>query len=430
MEKLKSKLYKVLCWSEKYFKTDMVYLARGGSWLTVGDAFYFATIFLLAITFANLLPKEVYGTYKYILSFSGIFGIATLPGITTAVTQAVARHYEGVLIPTIKTRIRWGFLAALASMGTAYYYYLNNDFTLTVSFLLIAIFLPFMDSFMTYDSFLQGRKLFKASSIYGVASQIAAVTLMVLTLLLTKNLFIILLVYFASWTLIRFICLQMTLKKFKPNKEYDPEIISYGKHLSIIGIIGNIIDSLDNIIIFHFIGAAGVAVYSLALLPVAYIQGLTKKLDILATPKLTQRPLHEIQPLLWKRMKFLFLLGLVISFVYIIIAHPVFKIFFPKYLDSVFLSQVFSLSIALSLGQSILRSALNSRLTITPKKFLYLFNISSAIFLIFMIFFIKPFGIMGIILARILSLASVTAVGLFIWKKISKLEDHQIVHTT
>lgn len=285
MQKAKDKFYRLLRWSEKYLKTDMVYMAKGGSWLAAGDAISFVTIFLSAIAFANLLPKETYGIYKYILSLAGLFTLATLGGLTTVVTQAVARGYEGVLSPTIKVRMRWGLLGALASVATAGYYYLNNDVTLTFSFLLIAAFLPFMDSFMTYDSFLQGKKLFKTSSIYGTVSQICAVALMISTLFLTKNLFIILLVYFSSWTLIRFICLQLTLKKFKPNKEYDQEIIPYGKHLSAISIIGNIIDSLDNVIIFHFLGAIQVAVYSFSLLPVTYSPGTDKKIGYFGRAK-------------------------------------------------------------------------------------------------------------------------------------------------
>ncbi len=426
MKNIKIKIYNLLRWSEKYVKTDMFYLIKGGSWLTVGDAFSFATIFLLAIAFANLLPKEGYGTYKYVLSLAGLFSIATLSGMTEAVTQAVARGYEGVFITTIKTRIRWGFLASLASLGAAGYYYLNHDNTFVLSFLLIAAFLPFMNSFMTYDSFLQGKKLFKTSSIYGTASQIAAAAFMILTLLLTKNLFIILFVYFSSWTLIRFICLQLTLKKFKQNKKHDPETISYGKHLSVISIIGNAVESLDNIIIFHFLGAVQVAVYSFALLPVNYFQGLTKKIDVLAIPKFAQRPLQEIRLLFWKRMKFLFILGSIISLIYIVAAPFIFKIFFPKYADSVFFSQIFSLSITLMLGQSILRSVINSKLTLIPKKMLHMLNISTFIFIVSMFFLIQPLGIMGVILARIISYISAIGIELVIWNKISKSKDHQM----
>jgi len=422
----KAKLYNLLRRSEKYTKTDMLYLAKGGSWLTGGEILNSATIFLLAIAFANLLPQETYGAYKYVLSLAGLFGIATLRGMSGAITQAAARNYEGVLVPAIKTRIRWGMFAALASIGTAGYYYLNGDNTLALSFLLIAAFLPLMESFMTYDSFLQGKKLFGVSVVYGAISQIAAVALMIATLFLTKNLLVILFVYFASWTIIRFVCLRLTLRKFKPNKEYDPKVISYGKHSSVVNITASIIGSLDSIIIFHFLGAAELAIYSFALLPVIQLRAFSNRFSTLAMPKLAQRPLIQIKTVLWKRMGFLFLLGLGASLAYIIIAPPIFKIFFPKYLDSIFLSQVFSFSLALTLGQSIFGATISSRLTMIPKKFLYLSNIPSIVLTFSMFLLIQPFGSLGIIFARMISLVSITGVSFIIWRKISNLEDHKI----
>ena len=80
-----------LLWSEKYIKTDMVYLARSGFWLLFGQGTTLLSVLALSIVFANFLPKETYGTYKYILSLTGIFSIFTLPGMTTALIRATAR---------------------------------------------------------------------------------------------------------------------------------------------------------------------------------------------------------------------------------------------------------------------------------------------------------------------------------------------------
>ena len=72
IKKIKEKIYNLLRWSEKYTKTDMVYLAHGGFWLSFGQIISSLSSFLLAIAFANLLPKETYGNYKYILSIASI----------------------------------------------------------------------------------------------------------------------------------------------------------------------------------------------------------------------------------------------------------------------------------------------------------------------------------------------------------------------
>ena len=164
--------------------------------------------FLLAIAFANLLPRETFGVYKYILSVCGILAIPTLGGINTAVTQAVARGYEGSLIPALKTKIKWGLLGGLASLILAGYYYFQGNIILTISFLVAAIFLPLMDPFGIYDSLLQGRKLFNISSKYLIISQIISVIALIITIFLTKNIFLVLLAYFLSWNTSPFYLLE------------------------------------------------------------------------------------------------------------------------------------------------------------------------------------------------------------------------------
>ena len=110
MQKLKSKAHNILRWSEKYTKTDMVYLAKGGSWFALGTALSWLISFGTALAFANLIPKETFGAYQYVLSIVGIFGIMTLTGMNTAISRAAARGKDGSLFEALKEKIRWGLL--------------------------------------------------------------------------------------------------------------------------------------------------------------------------------------------------------------------------------------------------------------------------------------------------------------------------------
>ncbi len=411
----------MLRWSEKYAKTDMVYLAHGGFWLTLGQIISSASSFLLAIAFANLLPKEIYGTYKYILSVCSILTIPTLSGMNTAIVQAVARGYEGSFIQTLKIKIRWGMLGGLASFILAGYYYFQGNTTLTISFLVSTVFLPFMDSFAIYDSLLQGRKLFGISTKYGIFSQIIAIASLVATLFLTKNLFLILLAYFIPWTLVRFIFFKLTLKKFPPNPQQDPKTISYGKHLSLIGIIGTVAAYLDRILIFHYLGAAEVAIYLIAIAPIEQIKGLFKNIPTLVLPKLAQRSFEEINSVLYRRLLQLFLIGGGIALIYILIAPYFFKIFFPKYISSINFSQLYALAIILLSPISFLSGIGQAKLTLMPKSYLYQANLSSQILLIIMLLFLTPaFGIIGVVGSRLTYLAFTIIINLFFFRKIIK----------
>jgi O-antigen/teichoic acid export membrane protein len=397
--KLKTKIYNLLRWSERYFKTDMVYLARGGFWLNLGQAISSLSSFLLAIAFANLLPKEIYGNYRYVLSVAGILAIPTLSGMGTAVAQAVARGYEGSLIPALKTKIRWGLLGGLASLILAGYYFYQGNTTLTISFLISAVFLPFMDSFGIYDSLLQGRKLFDISTKYFIISQIIAIASLIAVLFFTKNLFLILLTYFASWTLMRFIFFKTTLKKFSLNQNQDPQTISYGKHLSLMGVIGTIASYLDRLLIFHYLGAAEVAIYSIAIAPPEQIKGFLGLLDTLVFPKFSEKNINEIKSGIRDKFIKLVFLGILIIGGYILIAPFLYKIFFPKYSESVFYSQLFALSM-LNLPFFLFGSILKAKAKIKEQ---YIANfIMPFLQIVLMTVFIIWQGILGLIIARII----------------------------
>ena len=113
MDSIKTKLLSILKKSEKYTKTDMTYMAKGGFWLTFAQVISSISSLLLTLAFASMVTKEVYGTYKYIFSLFALLSIPTLSGMGTAITQSVARGFEGSVIPAFKEKIKWGALGVL-----------------------------------------------------------------------------------------------------------------------------------------------------------------------------------------------------------------------------------------------------------------------------------------------------------------------------
>ena len=412
---LKQKIYNLLRWSQKYTQTDMVYLAKGGFWLTLEQIISIVSGFLLAIAFANLLPKETYGTYRYVLSLASILAIPTLSGMNTAIVRAVARGYEGSFIPALKTKLRWGILTTLASLGLAGYYFFHENITLTFCFLIVAAFLPSMRSFTLYSSFWQGRKRFDIKTKYGFISQIVAVSTLVIALFLTKNLFLILSVYFISHTLLYFIFLQITIKKSNLNQKHDPQTISYGKHLSLMGIIGIVTNQLDKLLLWHFLGAAPVAIYSFAVLPPAKIKATLQTIGGLALPKFSQRSKQELKTTLPKKIFKLFLLIIPIIVLYIIFAPFIYKIIFPQYLDSVIYSQVFVFFLIVTIPTTLLSTSFLAQM---KKKELYIYQTVSPIIQIILLLTLVPlYGIWGAIFALLITRFSNLGLLLFLFKR-------------
>jgi len=344
VDKLRNKTYDLLRWSEKYTKTDMLYLAKGGSWLSLGQIISSLSSFLLVIAFANLIPKETFGTYKYILSLTGILLIPSLPGMNTAISIASARNLDGTLLLALKTKIRWGLLSSLASLLLSGYYFLNGNMGLMISFLIASVFLPFIDAFGIYGPFLNGKKKFQISTRYGAITQIISTGFLIAVIFLTDNLFLIVLSYFLSWTLLRYIFFKITVKKFVTSKDEDVGAIPYGKHLSLMKVVNIVASYIDRLFVFHFLGAVPLAVYSFAIAMPEQMKGLLGLLDTLAFPKFVKRNIREIKDSFKKKALRLFLLGAISIGAYILIAPFIFKTFFPKYQEAVFFSQLFSLS--------------------------------------------------------------------------------------
>ena len=75
---LQRRIYSLLRRSERFTRTDMVYLAKNGSWMV--GAHVVSTVLGLGLTiaFANLVTPEVYGQYKYVISVAAIIGALVL----------------------------------------------------------------------------------------------------------------------------------------------------------------------------------------------------------------------------------------------------------------------------------------------------------------------------------------------------------------
>ena len=378
----------------------MVYLAENGFWLTLGQIFYSSSALLLSIAFAYFLTPETYGIYKYILAFCGVLAISNLPGMETAIVRAVAKGNDGAVMPAIKTKIKWGLIGGGLSLLTGSYYLYSGNEILGYSFIIASVFLPVMDSFLPYSSILQGKKDFKTSTAYLISSQIFASVAILAAIFFTKDLYILIFVYFASWTLARSVAFQRALKKYPLNQVPDPEMITYGKHLSLSYTLPAIAGYFDRLILFQFMGPAEVAIYSIAVAPVEQIKGLFKNIYTLALPKFSEKNKESIGKSIRQKMPKLILALIAIIIAYAAAAPFLFHLLFPKYPQSIFLSQIYAIvlvTIAVLLPYTSLEA------TASTKKIHY-FNVSTSILQILLLLALIPvFGILGAIIAKIVS---------------------------
>lgn len=411
--KLREKIKNIFNRISDLLGTNVAYVLKGGSALTLNNFFSVAANFALAFFFARLLPKEVYGTYSYILAWISVLGIFALPGMDTAIIQSVSRGFESSLVLGLKKKIRYGVWGTLAALIIGGYYLYNGNQTLAIVFFISAAFIPFLSSFQIYNAYLLGKKEFKTSAIYGIIGQIFIALILITAIYLTHNIIYIISAYIFATILPNILFFVKTkIKAVKTAAQQDAGITTYAKHLSLINVISIVTPYIDQFLAFNFLGPANLAIYAFATAPPEQIKGFFKVFSDLSLPKFSERSEEELKKTMTRKIIIWSVFVALIVGIYIILAPLLYKIIFPRYIDAVFLSQIFALSL-LNAPPTFIISALSAHKKV---KKLYLFNIVSPIFQILAMAVLTPlYGLMGLVVARIIgrTFNSLLALGIY-----------------
>src|SRR5689334_3630453 len=126
----KQQLYSFLRWTERYTKTDMVYMASSNFWLVAPRFVLLATGMLLTVGFANLLSPETYGTYKYVIAASGFIAAFSLNAMGQSVMRSVAQGNVNVVPGLVRISMRWSIPASIVTVGVSAYYFAHGNLPL------------------------------------------------------------------------------------------------------------------------------------------------------------------------------------------------------------------------------------------------------------------------------------------------------------
>lgn len=399
----------------------MLYLAKGSFWVGASQATNSLLSLGLIIAFANLLPKETYGTYRYILSIAGILNIFTLSGMNIAVARAVAVGEDGVLKPAVTYQLKWNLLMLIASFILGSYYFLQGDTTLAISLFILGFFVPCTLAFNTYGSYLEGKKKFGVSNILSIISTFIYSTGLLFTLFLTDEIVWLVAAYAITTFIPSLIFYVYVIRKYKPPITKDAfDTFKYGRELTYLRLIDPVVGQIDKIILGHFWGPAQLATYSLALAVPSRAILLIKSWVAIGFPKFSEKTVHEINKVFARRIIQGMLVGLFVAFVYILAAPHLFKYLLPQYLDSIFYSQLLAIGFVFALPNRYI-----SLLFTSQKLSKVLFNrtiiMSSISILLYIVFGIFG-GLLGLILANILCSLIGLSINISMWLKIVNQE--------
>lgn len=331
---------------QKFFKTDIRYIAKGGFWLSISNIISAIAAIAISVAFANLLPRDTYGIYKLILSYSPILIAFSLTGIGTAIVRESARGNNQALMHGFVTSLKWSFMTVILGAIFSTYYFTQDNSTFAIAFLLLGIFLPLQQAFSLFGDFLNGKKNFKYKTLIRLVYSIVLASAMISTLFLTQNVIVIMCVYFLSQILVYvYFFIKVKNAYSKNSDEGDPDFIAFSRHLSIMRALAKVTTNLDKIILFHTAGAVQLAIYTFALAPTNELTRINSIIKLLALPKLSTRDIPTLKKHLPRKVFIYFLSSAALAAFYWIAAPYLYSFLFPQYMESVFISQIGSLTI-------------------------------------------------------------------------------------
>ncbi len=407
---MQKQILKILRWSEKYTGTDMVYLAGNGSWILLAQGVASVSAFVVTVLLTNLLPKEIFGQYRFILSVIPILAIFTLPGIGAALTRSIARSADTNLHIIVKTKIKFGLLGSLSALLCALYYFYKDNELLAYAFLVSSVFIPFFETFFIYSFYYKGLQNFKTPAIYESVSRILQTLIMIAAVLLTKDIIALIAAFFIGQIVTRFFFYFRTLRSetyltnliFKNKNEIEDDTIEYGKKLSVIGIAGTIANNMDKLLVWHFLGAEALAVYVAAFAIPSQLIRIFGYMATLVEAKFASRHWNSQETILFITKLIKIAVVMVVPVIlYILLAPTIFKIIFPKYMDAVYVTQVLALLIPLAPINTLIIANLRAQKHTLHILLIAILNIS--IFAITFLYTYATFGIMGAAIAYLIT---------------------------
>lgn len=338
-------LYRILKWSEKYTKTDMTYLAKGGFWMVLKYMIGIVAGLVTTVAFANLVDPTTYGTYQFVISVGSVIGVLTLSGMGLAINRAVAQGRDGAFRYGVQTKLKWSIGITLVAGVLALYYFLNGNNILAISILLAGALQPIILSFREYENYLGGKLLFKEDSLIEIIRKLFPFLLLLSVLFYSNNVIVLIATYYLSNALSYLAGYWYVIWKHRPPYKDDSEALHFSKHLSGMTAIATIGAQADKVLLWYFIGPVAVATFTIAQFATRYAGGILETVTTIALPKFAVRDLKTLQKTLPRKVLIFTGLMMFVTICYILLAPFVFNILFPNYPEAILLTQALALSL-------------------------------------------------------------------------------------
>lgn len=379
---------------------DLAYFIRNSPPLFISDLISSGSAFLLIYVFTNYATSEIYGQYQYVFSILGVLSLFSLPGVNTAIAQSSARAFDSVLQEGTKLRLKSALIGSAALILVASYFFSRASLDLFMGLMIAAVLFPTYYGLDTFLSFLQGKKKFLPFSLVSSLLFLLPILATIIVVLLNCEFQYVIMIRLGVTSLLNVIFFQFVKARYTKNVRIDKEAMRYGKHTSMIGVLGTIHYNLSSLVVGTFLGFEELAVFSIGNSIRRALQSLIGIYYTQISPKLAVKSDRDAFRTLVQSSKYT-IPGLAVLCLFIVLALPIAipLVFTVKYIDSILYAQLLVVGSLLAFpgGQFVVFMASRKKVTQRYKIQLSLMLVEVVAILILT----QPFGILGIVLAKL-----------------------------
>lgn len=396
---------------------DLIYFIKSSLWTSFSLVLITIGGLILSSLFARIWPPEIYGQFTFLLSIVSFISLTSLPGLNLLLTQEISKGYDGFYKKSIATSFRWSIIGVTFLIFGALYFYFTGNVDLSFGFIAFAISFPLAYGLNLYLAFLNGKNNFKIYSLFSFFSQSVPITATALSLLFFPNFVFIVFVSSLAAGLTNLILTLMSLKYVKNKKIKNKQnFFSFSKKLSFSNLLYLITDYVDKFLIPILLGYNALAIYTFATIIPNQLHNFFKVFLTIGQPKIAKLSSKNLKRSLFLKCIQLEVIIIVIIAMYIVSAPIIFTVLYPNYKESAtHISQLFSLSL-LYFPINLLGIANTHK---RSTKSIYLSNIIFAVSTIIPLIILTPlFGIIGVVISKIISRIITIIFNIVIFKKL------------
>lgn len=308
---------------------DLPYFAKNGFWITIRQVLVACSSLAMIAVLSRFVDPEVFGKYQLILSIVSLVMVFSLPGMSTALVQIIARGKDGFYTDAFRRSV-WTSLIGSIILILLGFYYLIQDAELGIAIFIVAAIFPFISAFGLWEAYFQGRERFDIAARNASILAILQSLLVCGSAILFPQYLIILVFSYAASVGFANLIFHWTIQSAVRNNETDEQSVRFGYFMTKMGALGILSEQIDKLLVGFLLGPTQLAIYVVISFFGLRIKDLVRPFSAMLVPKIaTEKMLfREIIKTHWRTISIGLIVIFVASTLFTILVVPINKLVF------------------------------------------------------------------------------------------------------